>query len=252
MNATGFYEPVDRRVLGGFVFVDAITSDSVVGSLTASSTQLQLKVNKSGIYAIFNAPGFSDLTNQFLPASWPTTTQAQNFEVTVQDPSLRYLPRRVQVKTPQPLPVPGNPPSLQKIQLYPSPSAILSPNWAVVRVSVTDTSGLACQWALVELIKSDSSVAATGMTDARGEALLAVAGLGLQVSKGASGSITETTIPITIQAWFDPSVRTQPKGWVPDPDTILGSLTSAALKTGKTSGTLGPSMIFSAAITISV
>lgn len=250
MISTGFSESVDRRVLGGFVFVDAITSDSVVGSLVASSTQLQLKVNKSGIYAIFDAPGFSNLTTQFLPATWPTTTQG--FEVTVQDPSLRYLPRRVQVQAPQPLPVPGNPPSPQKIQLYPSPSAVLSPNWAVVRVSVTNTAGVGLPWALVELINSDSSVAATGMTDARGEALLAVAGLGLQVSKGASGSITETTIPITIQAWFDPSVLTQPEGWVPDPDTILGSLTSTALKTGKASGTLGPSMIFPAAITISV
>jgi len=250
MSAAGLPEFVDRRVLGGFVFVDATTNNAIVGSLATSSTQMQVKMNRSGIYAIFNAPGFSDLTGEFLPTAWPTASQS--FEVTVQDPALRYLPRRAQVQVPQPLPTAGSPLNPQKVKLYPSSSAILEPNWAAVRVSVTDTAGAGLPWALVELIKSDSSVAAIGMTDSRGEALLAVAGLGLQVSKDASGSVTETTVPVTIQAWFDPGVRTQPAGWVPDPDAILGSISGTTLKTGKTTGTLGPSMMFPAAIAISV
>lgn len=252
MSAAEFLKPVDRRVLGGFVFVDAITNNPVASSLATTSTQMQVKMNRSGIYAIFNAPGFSKLTNQFIPTptDWPPTPPS--FEVTVQDPTLRYLPRRAQVEAPQLLPTAGSSLNPQKIKLYPSPSATLEPNWAAVRVSVTNTAGVGLPWALVELIKSDSSVAAVGMTDARGEALLAVAGLGLQVSKDASGSVTETTIPVTIQAWFDPGVLTQPVGWVPDPDAILGSISGTTLKTEKKNGTLGSSMMFPAAITISV
>jgi hypothetical protein len=95
-------------------------------------------------------------------------------------------------------------------------------------------------------------VAATGMTDSRGEALLAVPGLGVQVSADASGAVTEITIPVTVQAWFDPTVLTQPTGWIPNPDDILSKLSSAALKTGKISGALGGQQILFAAISISV
>lgn len=250
MSAAGFSQSVDRRVLGGFVFVDAITNRSVAGSLVATSTEMQVKMNRSGIYAILNAPGFSDRTSQFIPTDWPTTSPS--FEVSVQDPSLYYLPRRAQVKALQPLPSKGSPLDPQKVKLFPSSSAALEPNWAAVRVSVTNTAGVGLRWALVELIKSDGSVAAVGMTDTRGEALLAVAGLGLQVSKDPSGSVTETTVPVTVQAWFDPGVLAQPPGWVPDPDVILGSISGTTLKTEKTTSTLGPSMMFPAAITIPV
>lgn len=99
---TSFSESTDRRVLGGFVFRDAITGTSVVDPLAVTSTSLQVRANRSGVYAIFDAPGFHDLTSQFNPAAsaWPA---AQSFEVTVKDPRLRYLPRRAQVQAPQSL-----------------------------------------------------------------------------------------------------------------------------------------------------
>ncbi len=244
---TAFSVPRDRRVLGGFVFVDAITSASIGDPLAVTSTNLRLRANRSGVYAIFDAPGFSGLTAQFNPtaAGWPA---AQSFEVTVQDPSLRYLARRAQVQAPQSLAGVFNP---QQISLYASPSAVLAPNWAVVRASVTGSAGRGLPWAVLQVIRSDNSVAATGMADARGEALLAVTGLGVQVSATASGSVTERTIPVTVQAWFEPSVLKQPSGWVPNPDDILGNLSNASLKTGKQAGTLGAGQTLLAAIMIS-
>ena len=105
---------------------------------------------------------------------------------------------------------------------------------------------------MLEAIRSDNSIAATGMTDARGEAMLAVPGLGLQVSADSSGAVTETTIPVTIQAWFDPTTLQQSAGWIPNPDDILNNLSSTSLKTNKLTGALGAGQTLFAAITITV
>jgi hypothetical protein len=246
LSATGFSESVDRRVLGGVVFIDAITGASVVDPLAVTSIDLQLRPNRSGVYAIFDAPGFSDLTTQFNPAdtAW---RPGKSFEIAVRDPSLRHLARRARVLAPQSLTVAFVP---QPVPLYASPSAMLAPNWAVVRASVTGASDSGLPWAVLQVIRSDNSVAASGMTDARGEALLAVMGLGVQVSANASGSVTETTIPVTVQAWFDPGVLAQPADWIPNPDDIFGNLSN--LKTGKQSGALGAGQILHAGITIAV
>jgi hypothetical protein len=248
MTARPWTEPVDRRVLGGFVFVDAITNGLVVDPLRVTSDDLQFRVNYSNVYAIFDAPGFTGLTSQFNPdpTSWPP---ARNFEVTVRDASLHYLPRRVQVQAPQNLTAVFTP---RQFVLYPSPSAEVAPNWAVVRASVRNAAGDGLPWAVVRVTRSDDTVAATGMSDSRGEALLAVTGLGVQVSASSTGAVTETTIPVTAQAWFDPGVLSQPAGWVPNPDDILLNLSNPALKTATITGALGARQTLFADITISL
>ena len=246
MSMAGFAESVDRRVLGGFVFVDAITSETITAPLAVSSPDLRVRANRSGIYGIFDATGLSALTTQFLPApGWPAP---QSFEITVRDPSLRYLARRAAVKAPQ------SPTDFaaQRIVLYGSPSAALAPNWAVVRASVKTSAGTGLPWAAVQVIKSDTSVAAAGVTDARGEAVLAVTGLGLQMTADASPSVTETTIPVTVQAWFDPAVLQQPAGWIPNPDDIFANLSNPSLKSGKQTGALGAGQTLYAAIAVAV
>jgi len=247
LSGRGFSESRDHRVLGGFIFIDAITGASIVDRLAVTGTNLRLRASNNGVYAIFDAPGFSDLTTQFNPtaAGWPT---AQSFEITVQDPSRRYLARRAQVQAPRSL---DGVFTTQPISLYASPSAVLAPNWAVVRASVKGSAGIGLPWAVLQVIRSDNSVAATGITDARGEALLAVTGLGVQISATASGSVTERTIPVTVQAWFDPSVLQQPSGWIPNPDSILGNLSNVALRTEKQNGALGAGQTLFAAIVIS-
>lgn len=251
MSTAGFSESVDRRVLGGFVFVDAITSETIDAPLVVTSPDLRVRANRRGIYAIFDATGLSALTNQFIPApGWPPP---QSLEITVRDPSLRYLARRAAVEAPlSPTSVSPTDFAPQRIAMYGSPSAALAPNWAVVRASVKASVGNALPWAAVQVIKSDNSVAAAGMTDARGEAVLAVAGLGLQMTADASPSVTQTTIPVTVQAWFDPSVLQQPAGWIPNPDDIFANLSNPSLKSGKQTGPLGAGQTLYAAITIAV
>jgi hypothetical protein len=240
-------ESVDRRVLGGFVFTDAITGNTILSPLVVTTPQLQLKANRSGVYAIFNGPGFTPLTNEFIPSSvWPAP---QNFEIAASDPSLQYLPRRAQIQAPQSLTGAFTP---QQVRLYPGSLSTVEANWAVVRASIASSTGTPLPWAVVEVLLSDHTVAATGLADARGEALLAVPGLGIQVTSTATDPVTDATTSVTVQAWFDPSVLTQPSSWVPNPDDILGNLANPALKTGTQASALGARQTLFANITISV
>jgi hypothetical protein len=245
-------ESVDRRILGAFVCVDSITGNSIPGPIPITAPQWTVKQNRSGIYVIFDGPGFDLLTTQFIPSTtWPPPA---TFEVTFQDPNLRYLPRRANVQAPQNVPVippaptgsATNPAAIaalqnpatvfdpQRVRLYPAPSASIAPNWAVIHASVTrsgTTPPKGLPWAVLQIIRSsDNAVLATGQSDANGEALLAVLGLSPQPNTSGTGPVTVSTVAVTAKAFFDPSVLTQPAGWVPNPDDILNNVSNPALK----------------------
>jgi hypothetical protein len=246
-------ENVDRRALGVFICVEAITGSSVLPPMPVNAGKWTVRANRSGVYVIFNGPGFSALTTQLTPTgTWPARI---SFEVTLQDPNRRYLPRRANVLAPMTVPVIGpspggvvpnpgvtaalaNPASVfdpQRVKLYPQPSAAVGPNWSTIHASVTSSAkpAVGLPWAVLQVIrKSDNKVLATGLTDANGEALLAVVGLTLQTSTSGTGPVTVSTVAATIKVYFDPSVLTRPPGWIPNPDDILGNLSSAALRSG--------------------
>lgn len=263
-------ESVDRRVLGAIRCVDAITGNSVLNALSVTSSQLTLRPNRSALYVIFNAPGLSAQTTQFDPVlPWPSPS---TFEISIQDPSRRYLPRRAKVQVPRKLPPPIDPsqpfdpakvlsdPAVvfnpQPVSLFPSPSSPVSPNWAVIHISVirsgsTPPKGL--PWAAVQVSRTDNkAVLATTIGDARGEALLAIPGLGPEISGSASGSVTQATVNVTVTSWFDPSVLNQPSGWIPNPDDILTNLASASLKTASLTTQVGPGQTVNRSLAISV
>lgn len=255
-------ENLDRRVLGAFVCSDAITGGRVLASLAASAPQWTVRANRSGIYVIFNGPGFAALTTQLTPAAnWPAPV---SFEVTLLDPNRRYLPRRANVKAP--LAVPTIPPSPggvvpnpavaaaladpttvfdpQQVTLYRAPSAAVGSNWSTIHASVSGTGSKrsgALPWAVVQAVRqSDNSVLATGVSAPNGEALLAVAGLAPQINTSGTGPVTTSTVAATVTAYFDPGILTQPPGWIPNPDDILANLSSAALKSASHNVQLGP------------
>ncbi|GAC1659406.1 MAG: hypothetical protein NVS4B13_04100 [Candidatus Elarobacter sp.] len=232
---------VDRRILGAFRCVDAMTGSAIVEPLMVGAPQWSLKANRSGVYVIFNGPGFEALTTQFvLPATpWPPPI---SLEITIQDPSQRYLPRRAAISAP--LAASSLP---QTVALFPAPALVTAPNWSVVRVSVVDAATKAgLPWAIVQ-ITSDSAATKigphgtgmTGVTDARGEALLAAPGLKVQIGQSSSGPVTEHTVAATLKAWFDPNVAARPPGWFPNPDDILSNLSSTTLKSATQTARLG-------------
>ena len=251
-------ESVDRRVLGAIRCVDAITGSFVSKALTVTSSQLLLRANRKAIYVIFGAPNLDERTTQFEPVlPWPAAT---TFEISIQDPSRRYLPRRAQVQAPQKLSPPADPLLVfnpQPVPLYPSPAAPVSPNWAVIYISVVKSGGTLPQglpWSVVQVGRSDNKavILATTVADARGEAILAIPGLGPEISDSASGAVTQPTVAVTVSAWFDPGVSSQPAGWVPNPDDMLSRLATGPFKTGSLTTSVGPGQTASQSLAISV
>jgi hypothetical protein len=131
----------------------------------------------------------------------------------------------------------------QTVTVYPAPSTPTGLNWAVVRVSVTQTvAGIAkgLPWAVVQLagVTSPWSTASpTGMTYTNGEALLAVPGLKQSVSA-------------TIAAWFEPDTLNQPPAWIPNPDEILTN--ASTVKSAPQPAQLGVGKVLTTSISISV
>ncbi len=243
-------ELVDRRVLAGFACTDAITGNAVIDPLTVTAPGLAVVRNRSGIYAVLDAPNFGALTTQFVPSgTWPAPLA---FEVTIEDPSLRYLPRRASIQIPVQLVSTAQP---QMIRLYPSPAAPVAPNWAVVHASVVDGTPLknGLPWAALQIARtSDGKPVATGVADARGEALMALCGLTPQTSANSSGPVTEKTLSVTLTAWFDPSALQQPSSWIPNPDDVLVNLSNPALKSASLPEGLAPGQSITALLQINV
>jgi hypothetical protein len=273
---TAWQETVDRRVLGAFVCVDALTGSSLSRALTVSAgtgvAAWKVKPNRSGVYVVFDGPGFDPQTNQFVPVgAWPA---AVSFEVMLQDSQQAYLPRRVQVKAPAAVPAIGaspggvspnpavvaalqNPATVfdpQQVTMYPTAAAAVGPNWSVVRASVTNAAtGAGLPWAVVQVTQqSDGAVLATGETGANGEALLAAIGLKLQVNVSGAGPVTVSTVAATVTAIFDPSVLTQTTGWIPNPDDILNDLGNASFKTSSLAVQMGPGEELSLSFAIAI
>jgi hypothetical protein len=279
VSATGFsvattLQNVDRRVLGAFVCVDAITGNAVVRPLPVSAAPWTVRPNRSGVYVIFNGPGFNALTTQLVPSgTWPAPV---SFEVTLMDPNRRYLPRRANVRAPMSVPSIGPSPGgvvpnpavsaaladpttvfdPQHVALYPLPSAFVGPNWSTIHVSVTRAAtkpAVGLPWAVLQVVgQSDGAVLATGQTDANGEGLLAVVGLTLQPSTSGTGPVTVSTVAATVTAYFDPAALTRPQGWIANPDDTLGNLSNAAWRKSSQKVQLGPGQETNLSLAITV
>jgi hypothetical protein len=253
----GTFENVDRRVLGAFRLIDSITGGTVSGPMTVQSPGLTLRQNRSGIWVIFNGPNFTPLTNSFLPpANWPPPAP---FTVSIQDPSGKYLARLATLEVPAPLTAASDPASVfnpQGITLFASAGAAMGANWAVVRASVvraatTPPQGLAN--AILRVTRtSDNSILAVGMTDARGEALLAVPGLGVRAGTTPAGPVLEATTAVSVEAFFDSTFLTQPAGFLPNPDQLLSNLGAASVKTDTLTAQLGAGLSIPLNFSISV
>jgi hypothetical protein len=226
-------DTVDRRVLGAFRGVDACSRQPILDPLVVDSA-LDLRRNASGLFVVFQATGLRDLTLQFDPtAPWPTAT---GFEIAMRPVSARYLPRRAQVHLPRkPTPISDPDSSMipQDITLFPGPAAVLGLNWAVVRLSITTgVNKTGVPWALLRLTRnSDTVVLAVGMSDARGEAVLAVTGIGQSTNIDDDGDVLTTTVDATVTAYVDPGNLDRANTWLPDPDDVLNHLDNPVLKT---------------------
>lgn len=247
-------EFVDRRVLGGFRLADSITGKTITGGMTVTSAGLRIRANRSGVWAVLDAPGLSAATNDFVGTAAPLPPQ--NFVIQISDPAGYYLPRQATLSLPAPLAPVGavgifTP---QRVTLYAGPSAEAGINWARLHLSVVraaSTQGLGN--AIVQVTNTSSNtVLATGMTDRRGEAMLAIPGLGVTANAAAGGAVMQTTTAVSIAAYFDTAILNQLAGWLPDPDQMLLNLKGASVKSATQAAQLSPGTSQSFTLSISI
>ena len=123
-------------------------------------------------------------------------------------------------------------------RLYLAPSAPTSSAWAVIRATVVREGGeQGLGGALIRVSRAnDGEVLARGMSDARGEALVAVPGIPVTTWETAPGPVMGTEVDVQVDVVCDPG-----GGPAPDPDhleanrtTLPNSRTAIKLASGRT------------------
>lgn len=235
-------EHLDRRVLGAARIVDATTGRPVAGPVTVESAARLLR-NRSGHIIIVNAPGLAEHAASFSapPSTPPLGSEA--IELTLRDPSRRYLARRRTIQLPRD-PDPAHADQANSlfrvidVPLYPAPAAPPAAGWALIRATVTRTgSSEGLPGALIRVTRtSDGEHLASGLSDDRGEALVAVAGIPITTWDAGTESVLVSETDVTLQTIVDPAVS-----GLPDPDdlearrgSLPSSTTAAQLASGRT------------------
>lgn len=224
-SAAGAREAVDRRVLGALRPIDALTGVQIAAPLVVSAPGVRLTRNRSGRYVLLAAPGLEVHTTAFASPPPSPANGSVAIEVTVADPAGRFLTRRATVRLPRdPSPAAVTQPdslfALVDVAMYPAPAARTAAGWAVIRATVTGTSGGSpprpLAGALIRVVRaSDAARLAAGLSDARGEALVAVPGIPITTWDAGPGPVLATETDVTLETIFDPAAPA-----IPDPDDL--------------------------------
>ena len=216
-------ELVDRRALGAVRFVDVTTRLPIVEPLLVESEDARLIRNRGGMYVLLAARGLRAQTDSFRnPPAQPALASVA-VRLTVEDPRRVYLPRATTIRLPRnPAPNAAAASSLFRpieVAMYPSPAARTAPSWAVIRARVNEAGterGL--PWSLLRVFQDDEAQPlAHGLTDRRGEALVAVPGIPITTFNVGAGPVLATEITVTLQAVHDPALTAND---LPDPDLL--------------------------------
>ena len=220
----------ERRILGAFRMVNATTGISVDSDFVVDAGPLNVLRNRSGVFVVRDGPGMRDLTYK-ADVQGVAIPGQQQFQLTVTDDRQDFLPRRFKLNLPRKIAPASDPDSVfnaVKVQVYPTAAGQVAQSWAVVRVSVVkagDPARTGLPWSLVQVKKkSDGTVLSTGMSDARGEALVSVVGLPALSANGGSGTLLSSDVDVNVAAFFDPASGST--DFVPDPDELIAKLGS--------------------------
>ena len=222
-------EVSERRILGAFRMVSAITGTSVDSDFIVDAGDLKVLRNRSGVFVVRDAPGMHDLTTKSDVQGVALPAQ-QQFEITVRDDDFVYLPRRFKLALPRkiaPLTDPDSVFNAVKVKMYPTPAAPVMPSWAVLRVSVVKAGGPArtgLPWSAIRVNRGAETLL-MALSDARGEALVTVVGLPARSSNGdSSGALLSSEVAVDVTAFFDPANASKAKDFVPDPDELMANI----------------------------
>lgn len=203
-------ERIEWRVLGALRFVDAATGVPVERNLRVEAPGATLVRNRSGLYVIRHWDALATHESEFLAPPATPAPGSQSLSVSVTDPAGGYLPVAAQI----PLPRVSDPAQAQAanslfqpavVPLYLAASAPVGPNWAVLRVSLTEAaSGDALGGALLH-VRVNGTVLGRGLTDWRGEALVPVLGVPVTTFSEDENAVVISEINVGLHAAFDPA-----------------------------------------------
>jgi len=179
-------EERDHRYLGAVRFIDPSTNSPVHRAFHIAAPGLRFSVNRQFIYVITHANDLTHHLEQFEKPPGDPVIDSLEFTLSINDPLGKYLPRIARIKLPR------NPQaesannifSPMDIVLSHAPIASTQPNWSLIRISVFDQADRLARnpvvGALIRLTKingnSDTQIY-SGISDKRGEALIALAGI---------------------------------------------------------------------------
>jgi hypothetical protein len=205
---------VEWRVLGALRLIDATTGVPIEQSLRIDAPGASLQRNRSGLYVIRRWNALAAHEGEFLAPPADPAPGSQTLRISVSDPAGGYLPMTAQIRLPRTsdLAQAATPASLFQpavVPLYPSASAPVGVNWAVLRVSLSETaSGDALGGALLR-VQFNGNVLARGLTDWRGEALVSVVGVPVTTFSEDANAVVISEISVTLRAAFDPASGTR-------------------------------------------
>ena len=247
-------EHVDRRMLGAFQFVDAVTgfpvvlaakvevrSAALVNGGAAANVPLpegsvRLQQSQSGFQAIFRAPFFDDYAASFEgpqdPAETTPAGKRLRLRLALTDAGPHYLPQEFEFDLPRPTDpaAPNNVFRPVVVNLFRAPGAPLLGGWSLLRVRVAEANtDTPLPGVLVRVFKSPRDVGdppiGEGMSEwrghLRGEALVAVADLP-RFRAGQGNNVFETTQAVHLETRSDTNF-TGASGQFPNRARILGA-----------------------------
>lgn len=211
-------ERVERRVLGALSVVDATTGTRIPDGLALQvPATARLQRNRSGLWVIVHVKALAAHEAAFAAAPADPLPGSVALAVRIDDALGRYLPRLATIDLPRdPTPVAAgadpDPASLFApvvLPLYPTAAARLGANWSTLRVTANDSHSGDALGGAVLLVSVDAKVVARGVTDWRGEALVAVPGIPVTTWSSDPGAVTVNEIPAQVELVFDAAAGTR-------------------------------------------
>jgi hypothetical protein len=242
-------EHVDRRVLGAFQFVDAVTqlpvrgparvevkSATIVGGQDVPFLEASVRPRqtRSGLWVITRAPLFDTYAETFEAPATPGGLGTLRLRIAVIDAGPHYLPQEFQFDLPRALQDDIFEP--QVVQLFRAPCAPILGGWAVLRVRVAAPNQDPLSGVLVRVFRHPRQAAdqpiGQGLSEWRGrlqgEALVAVANIP-RFRPGEADEILAQTQEVHFEAVRDTNFAGEPD--LPDLPKIIAGIAADGVAT---------------------
>ena len=209
-------ERVEIRVLGALRCVAAGTRADIATPLTlrALAGRARFIRNRSGLYVIAQWSALAAHEAAFLEPPAAPAIGSLSLPVAISDPTGSYLPRRVSIALPRD-PDPDHAAQADslfravEVLMYPAARAATGANWSVLRVTVTEAATRDALGGALLRARRNGDVIARGLTDGRGEGLLALVGVPMLTFGEDEEAVVVDEVTVTVEAVFDPDAGTR-------------------------------------------